>query len=312
MSDGSGLTIEAVNQIQEDMNPIGDVGSDGKVLDEQAIADAKAAEDAAKLAEAKAVEDAKAKEEADAKAKEDADKKAKESSEEIDPIREVKEENRLLKENLQKVTSDYQALTKKMIDKGVISEEELKADKDIADANLKAFNERQAKLTEIVAIMEVNPTYQDVRTVCTQANLDDVVDAFARYYVKENGGNLQDVAVKMEQEIWQEPNPYKKIYELVKTYHPKYKDAEKKVDEKTEAEKAKEAEEAAKKIAADADKGKEKKVVEVTPSAANIGAGGSGAGSSGWTAAKIDALPEDELHTVPKDIYEKYLLGQIN
>jgi hypothetical protein len=298
---GGGLTVEMVNQMQEEMNPIG----------EDTVTDTKVVEDTAKVVEPKVVEDTKVVDDA-VKDKVVDDGKAKEPAEEIDPVRELREANRLLTENLQKVTSDYQALTKKMIDKGVISEEELKADKDLADANLKAFQERQTKLTEIVAVMEVNPIYQDVRTVCTQANLDDIVDAFARYYIKENGGNLQDVAVKMEQEIWQEPNPYKKIYELVKTYHPKYKVVEKKVDEKTEAEKAKEAEEAAKKIATDADKGKEKKVVEVTPSAATIGAGGSGAGSSGWTAAKIDALPEDELHTVPKDIYEKYLLGQIN
>jgi hypothetical protein len=305
----AGLTIEDVNQIQEDMNPIGDVGEGGKIL-ENVSDEAKAAEDAAKLADAKAAEDAKAKEEADAKAKEAEDSKGKNLEEEVDPVKELKEANRLLTENLQKVTADYQKLTKRMIDKGVLSEEDVEADKKVEAENLRAFNERQAKLSEIVAVMEVNPTYQDVRTVCTQANLDDIVDAFARYYVKENGGKLQDVALQMEQEIWAEPNPYKKIYELVKAYHPKFKVAEKKDD--SDAAKLKEAEDAAKKIAAEADGVKEKKVVEVTPSAANIGAGGSGAGSGGWTSAKIDALDEEDLKTVPKDIYDKYLANQLN
>jgi molecular chaperone GrpE (heat shock protein) len=121
MSDGSGLTIEAVNQIQEDMNPIGDVGEGGKIL-ENVSDEAKAAEDAAKLADAKAAEDAKAKEEADAKAKEAEDSKGKNLEEEVDPVKELKEANRLLTENLQKVTADYQKLTKRMIDKGVLSE----------------------------------------------------------------------------------------------------------------------------------------------------------------------------------------------
>jgi hypothetical protein len=41
-----------------------------------------------------------------------------------------------------------------------------------------------------------------------------------------------------------------------------------------------------------------------------MGTGGTGGtGGAGWTAAKIDAMPEDELHTVPKDIYDKYLRG---
>ena len=70
------------------------------------------------------------------------------------------------------------------------------------------------------------------------------------------------------------------------------------------------AEEATKKIAADADKVKEKKVIESNPSAANLGAGGGGAGGSGWTAAKIDALDEEELKSVPKDIYTKSRAGR--
>ena len=159
--------------------------------------------------------------------------------------------------------------------------------------------------------MELNPAYTDVREVCSQGHLDDVVEAFSRYYIRENGGNLQEVAAKMESEIWAEANPYKKIYELVKKYHPKFSEASKKDGEKDEVAKQKEAEEAAKKIAAEADKVKDKKIVDANPSAASIGAGGSGAGGTGWSAAKIDALPEDELNTVPKDIYDKYLKGTL-
>lgn len=293
-----GLTVEDVNAIQDEMNKIGeDDGSDA------AAAEAKAAEDA-KLAEAKAAED-KAKADADAKvgddgkAKEDDKGDDKDADDKFDIIRELKEQNRQINEALKKITSDYQKLHKIMLDKGVISEEEDKASKDEQEALQAAFAERQNKLNEMVAIMELNPNYADVRDVCTQGNLDDIIDAFSRYYVKENGGSINEVAARMESEIWQEVNPYKKIYELVKRYHPRYA-------------KADEGGKDAKKLAAEAGGTKEKKPVDTTPSAANIGSGGSGAGSGGWTAAKIDALDEDELSTVPKDIYEKYLANQLN
>lgn len=294
-----GLTVEEVDAMQDEMNKIGDE-------DEGTNADAKAAEDATKLEEAKAAEDAakvKAEEDAAKAAKGDEGGKAKD--EEVDVVRELKEQIRTSNEALRKVTGDYQKLHKIMLDKGLLTDEEVKAAEDEEATAKAAFEERQGKLVEMVAIMEMNPNYADVREVCSQGNLDDLIDAFSRYYVKENGGNLQEVAMKMEQEIWSEVNPYKKIYELVKKHHPKY------ATKDDDAAKVKEAEAAAKKIAEEADKVKAKKVIEANPSAAAVGAGGSGAGGSGWTAAKIDALAEDELHTVPKDIYNKYLLGTL-
>jgi hypothetical protein len=295
------LTVEEVNEMQDAMFKI-----DG-IDDDKAAADvAKVAEDAAKLAEAKAVEDAakvKADEEAAAaaaKAKGD-DGKAKEGEDDVDAIRELKEQVRASKEALSKATSDYQKLHKIMVDKGLITTEELELTKAEENAAKAAYTERQNKLTEMVTIMELNPTYADVRTVCAQGNLDDIVDAFSRYFVKENGGDLQEVAAKMESEIWSEPNPYKKIYELVKKYHPKFAEAPAKKDDKDDAAK----------IAAEADGKKKKEVVDAQASAANIGAGGGGNSGSGWTAAKIDAMDEDALHTVPKEIYEKYLLGTL-
>jgi uncharacterized membrane-anchored protein YhcB (DUF1043 family) len=298
----SGLTVEQVNEMQDEMNKIGDEDPKG---DDAKAAEAKAAEDVTKLAEAKVAEDAaKAKADADAKAKDGEGDKAKE--EDVDVVRELKEQVRASNEALKKVTGDYQKLHKIMVDKGLITDEEVEATKAEEAAQKAVAAERQAKLTEMVTIMELNPNYGDVRQVCSQGNLDDVVDAFSRYYVKENGGDVQEIASKMEQEIWAEANPYKRIYELVKKYHPKFAPKD---DEKS---KEKEAEEAAKKIAAEADKAKDKKPVDTNPSAASIGAGGSGTGGGGWTAAKIDALSEDELHTVPKDIYDKYLKGTLS
>ena len=304
------LTVEEVNEMQDAMFKI-----DG--IDDPADA-AKTAEDAAKLAEVKAAEDAaKVKADADAagvkKVEDEAkakatDSKAKAGEEDVDVVRELKEQIRTSQEALKKATSDYQKLHKILVDKGLITEEEEAATKKEEEAIQKAFTERQNKLTEMVTIMELNPNYGDVRTVCAQGNLDDIVDAFSRFYVKENGGDLKEVASNMEKEIWAEANPYKKIYELVKKYHPKFA----KVEETEEQKKVREADEATKKIAAEADGKKKKEAVDAQASAANIGSGGSGgSGGAGWTTAKIDAMPEDELHTVPKEIYEKYLIGTL-
>lgn len=295
----AGLTIEDVNTMQDEMNKIGD-----EAHPDAASADA----EAAKLEEAKAAEEAAAKAKEDAEKKDAVDAKKKDDSkpdDEIDTVRELREQIRASQDALKKITGDYLKLQKTMVDKGIISEDEVKESEAEEAARQTAFAERQGKLVEMVTIMELNPNYADVRQVCSQGNLDDIVDAFARYYVKENGGNMQEVAGKMEMEIWSEPNPYKKIYELVKKYHPKYAVADANADKDA----VKKAEDDAKKIADEADKVKAKKSVDVTPSAASIGAGGSGVGSSGWTAEKIDALDEDKLGTVPKDIYDKYLKG---
>jgi len=291
----AGLTIEDVNAMQDEMNPIGDV--------EEGADAGKLAADGVKSEESNIPTD-EAKGEAPVTKTEVIDDKQKEP--EVD-TRSLREENRAIKEALQKVTGDYQKLHSIMVDKGLITDEEVKATKESEIAAQNALMERQAKLMEMVEIMELNPNYTDVRQVCSQGNLDDVVDAFATYYAKENGGTIAEATTRLTSEIWGEINPYKKIYEIVKKYHPKYAVKEEDATAKEAADAAK-----VKEIAAEADGVKKKVPIDVQGSAANIGAGGSGAGAAGWTSAKIDALPEDELHTVPKDIYQKYLVGALN
>lgn len=297
---GAGLTAEDVQRefdsVDTDADASKTAAADSDVNKDKPADDANA--DAVKPGEAKAGE-------ADAAGadKTKADDTGKEADENV--IRELREQNKVLQSSLNKAVSDYQKLHKVLLDKGVITEEEAKLDKENEEKMQAVYAERQNKLNEMVAIMELNPTFSDVRQVCTQGNLDDIVDAFSRFYVKENGGDVREIASRMEQEIWAEANPYKRIYELVKAYHPRYakkddsKGALAKDDEKKE------------------DKAQDKKAAtakDINPSAATLGAsgGGSGAGNGGWTAAKIDALDEDELSTVPKDIYEKYLANQLN
>jgi hypothetical protein len=47
---------------------------------------------------------------------------------------------------------------------------------------------------------------------------------------------------------------------------------------------------------------------EAPSTIANMGQGAKG---GGWTAAKIDSLDEDELDSVPAEVYEKYLSGEL-
>jgi hypothetical protein len=273
-----GLTVEDVNTLQDEMNR----------LDEDPESKEEVKE-ATKVEEPKVVEEKPVEKKIEEKAEEKVEEKT--AEEEIDPTREMREQLKQYDAALQKLTADYQKLQKSMVDKGIVTDEDLEKTKAEEEAAKAYYTERVTKLNEMVAMMEINPTFSDVRDVCTQGNLDDVVDAFSRHYVSKNGGDRKEVAVALEAEIWAKPNPYKEMYEVIKKYHPKYSEKkEEKVAEKV------------------ADK---KEVKDVTPSAATMGAGGSGAGVGGWTSARIDALAEDELSTVPKDIYSKYLLGTL-
>ena len=90
------------------------------------------------------------------------------------------------------------------------------------------------------------------------------------------------------------PNPYKYMHGIIKKYHPRYAEPEEKpLEEKVPAEK--------------------KKVVpaEAPTSIASVG-GGDQDTKSGWTAKRIDSMPEEELETVPAEVYGKYLRGELD
>ena len=283
MSTVFGLTEEEVLRLQEEMEPT-DAGTETETDETEKVANEEegAGNTESQEAETKTEDDDKT----EGELKLDVAKE--EGDTEVSKLRtELRASNAALK----KATDDYQKLHKVMLDKGIITEEEEAESKQKEEALQAAFDTRQAKLLEMVEIMELNPKYADVREVCSQSNLDSLVDAFAQHYVSVNGGKYEEVVAAIEADIWKQVNPYKEIYTLVKKYHPKYAENTNK------------------------EEGKEKSTTEKvpakeTPSAAKIGSG-SGAGATGWTAARIDALDEDELHTVPQDVYEKYLQGQL-
>lgn len=173
--------------------------------------------------------------------------------------------------------------------------------KDVDMSELEVY---QSKLSEaagrdfsnILAVMEVNPKYEDLNEVCSKNNFEDIFETVAKYNATENGTDFNVELVKIRAEIWSMANPYKYMYETIKQYHPKYQQKEevKKVAANTTA----------KDVLA------KKTVVTAPSSVANMGGGDETKG--GWTAEKIDSMPESELHKVPKETYTKWLRGELD
>jgi len=151
--------------------------------------------------------------------------------------------------------------------------------------------ERGASLDVLLETMEQNPKYTDVKEVCSRANFDDLFEAIASQIVEEKGGDINEVLLEVEFNTWNRANPYSYMYDLIKKYHPTY------VKKETTA-------------VPEGDKGKKKEPAKAPGSIAGLG--GDSDLKSGWTKAKIDALPEEELDTVPADIYDKYMRDQLD
>lgn len=155
--------------------------------------------------------------------------------------------------------------------------------------------QRSPLLEVLVEAMEVSQKYSDVYDVCTKSNFDDMFEMAATTIARNENRDFNEVLVQIELEVWKKPNPYKYMYNIIKEHHPKYKNKEQ----------AKQPEAKEKPSAA--------KVLEAKKAPGSIAAAGAGdnASSGVWTAAKIDDLDESELHTVPKEIYQKYMMGKL-
>jgi len=242
----------------------------------------KALNDAKKLEE----ENAAKKSEEELKKIEDA-KLARQTPDELSELRQITREQRRA---LQVQEDKYNDLIKRMKEADIHGE-------DKADPNVEMLHQmRSMQLDNLIAVMEVNPKYEDVKEVCSAANFGDLVDALANAVQAKQGGNIDDIVKEIESDIWKLPNPYAFIYEQVKAHHPKY------VKSNTD-DKGKNGEKGG--------KDKKKDIPKVPPSI-NDTLGGSDKGMTGWTAARIDALDEKELDNVPKDIYAKYLRNKLD
>jgi len=162
---------------------------------------------------------------------------------------------------------------------------------------------RTDTLTDMVEIMSLNPKFEDVYDICTKANFDDIFEMAAATISRTEQRDFNEVLVQLELEVWKKPNPYKYMYAIIKENHPKYKG------------KAAASETPTTPATKETPKTPEtaKKVLEAKEAPGSIAALGAGdnSGTSAWTAAKIDDLDESELHQVPTDIYQKYMMGKL-
>jgi hypothetical protein len=157
---------------------------------------------------------------------------------------------------------------------------------------LAAIGQKRGAQLELMAeqMAEMNK-YSDLYDVCSKQNVGEIVEAAAKVIIQEHGGDIDEVMLELEVDAWNRPNPYKYLYTLIKEHHPKYVKSADATDSKSKMDK-----------------------VLGTKTASSIqDMGTSGGGNKGgWTADKIDKLPEDELTKVPGEVYEKYLAGELD
>lgn len=171
-------------------------------------------------------------------------------------------------------------LEKKLTSSGIIEDGEL-------DSTEKGVSpERRASLDLLAETMRMNLAYPDFDKVLDQSVFDETVLAIAKSVVSEEGGRLSDRIEEVSEYVWGLPNPYKYMYDIIKTSHPSFKKEEKKKE------------------------GAGEPKPSAPPSLQNL-PGGSSSQNDGWTAAKIDKLDEEDLSTVPPKVYEKYMEGAL-
>lgn len=163
------------------------------------------------------------------------------------------------------------------------------------------YNSRSDRLQEIAEVMVLNPKYEDLYDVCNKENFEYIVHAVADNVSKTEGVSNTEALLLVETAIWRKPNPYKYMYDVIKTYHPQYAG---KTAGKEEANAGNKASVASVKNVV------EGKLPVVNPPGTIVDAGTSGA-DGGWTSARIDALSESELDQVPPDIYTRYMANEL-
>ena len=200
----------------------------------------------------------------------------------------LREQNRRLREMQQQLEKSNKSLT----EKGLIEEPD---EEEVAEAQ-KADTIRAIQLETLLETMRINPKFEDVDEVVTQSRFDDMVEGFAFAQSQKNGGTAEDYIDAVAAKIWSMPNPYRFMYEKIKQYHPDFKKPEVKDEPPTPAPSQTPAK-------------SEPKPKTAPPSVSNLPSSVSESG--GWTAARIDGMAEEELSKVPKDIYQKYLSGEL-
>lgn len=186
-------------------------------------------------------------------------------------------------QKIERLEGRSKGLTKALTESGHIDEESIESETEstISDSRIEI-------LAVLQETMRLSPIYADIDEVCSQENFDLTVEALAKLAVAEEGGTLTDQIQNVSKYIWSRTNPYKFVYDIVKQNHPKYKTPPPTT------------------VPAAAPR-----TPAAPPKSISSIPGGSPSHADGWTAAKIDALSEDELHTVPPTIYERYMRNDL-
>jgi len=179
----------------------------------------------------------------------------------------------------------------KPIEKKPPEEEPLSRVEELQQGILQVGAAKGANLDVLLETMGQSETYKDILDVCSRSNFDDIFESIASEVTKDDPTkNMDEVLLEIELSVWNKPNPYKYMYDLVKTYHPTYagKETVAKPGEKVV---------------------KEVKVVDAPGTIADKGADADL--KVGWTKERIDELPEEDLGQVPAETYEKYMQGEL-
>lgn len=200
----------------------------------------------------------------------------------------LREQNRRIRE----LQAQMEKSTSTLTEKGLLEEK----DEDEAAAEQTANSLRAIQLETIFETMRINPKFEDVDTVVSQSRFDDMIEGYAFAQAQKAGGTTEDYIDAVAEKIWAMPNPYRFMYEKIKQYHPDFKThppvAE--PDPKTSTPPTPKA---------------ELKPKTAPATISNLPA--SNAETGGWTSARIDGMSEEDLGKVPKDIYQKYLSGDL-
>ena len=225
---------------------------------------------------------------------------------EIQSLRQVTRDQKrqlsLMKSRLDRVDKRSAATQKGVIDDdedgdGVVPPEDLSKVEELSATLTQLGQEKGAQLDLLAETMSEMNKYQDIYDICSKENFNDMFDVMGQHLAQQEGIPIEEASMRAEISVWGMANPYKYMYGLIKEHHPKYSKGETETETEVDTE----------------GKPKPKPVpnqaAEAPKSIASMGGGDSGKG--GWTTAKIDALPEDELGTVPVDIYKKYMEGEL-
>lgn len=213
------------------------------------------------------------------------------SSDEVSQLRIIlREQNRRIRE----LQSQMEKSTTSLTEKGLLEEQ----DAEILEAEKTANTLRAIQLETILETMRINPKFEDVDAVVSQSRFDDMIEGYAFAQAQKAGGNAEDYIDAVADKIWAMPNPYRFMYEKIKQYHPDFKASETPV-----------AEPDPKPSTPPSEKKVEPKPKTAPTTISNLPA--SNAETGGWTSARIDGMTEEDLGKVPKDIYHRYLSGDL-